>query len=208
MKPIEVSRGFSMKKSGEHPLYTKKSHNAGFNLIEVMFVVLGVAIVSGIALMNLGAVIPGIRADAALNQTVSQLRRGRELAIAQRRRIQLGFTGSNQIQLLQQQLATGIYTVINTVTLEHGSTFQVFSDVPDTPDLLGKAAPVFFSGGGGPYTFLPDGTLVDSQGTPRNCSVFLGQNNNSDTARAATLMGSTGRIRGYRWIKSQNKWAQ
>jgi hypothetical protein len=44
---------------------------------------------AGFALINMGAVMPGIRANQAMYQTVSQLRQGRQLAIAQRREIQL-----------------------------------------------------------------------------------------------------------------------
>jgi len=54
--------------------------------------------------------------------------------------------------------------------------------------------------------FLSDGTFVDAQGNPLNGSVFLGLNNHPETARAVTVLGATGRVRGYRWTGS--RWIQ
>jgi hypothetical protein len=50
--------------------------------------------------------------------------------------------------------------------------------------------------------FGPDGSFVDPTGVPVNGTVFLGVPGQVETARAVTVFGSTGRVRGYRWIGS------
>jgi hypothetical protein len=132
-----------------------------------------------------------------MKQTLAQLRSGRELAIAQRRNIEIRFLGTNQIQLLRYNVPNGT-TVLSTITLEGKNVFQLFGGVPDTPDAFGKGAAVSF-GGPAPWIFLSDGTLVDSSTSPVNGTVFLGQANSAKTARAVTILGATGRVRNYTW---------
>jgi Tfp pilus assembly protein FimT len=173
-------------------------------MIEISIVILFISVVAGIALLNIEGIMPGMEANAALSQTVAQLRRGRELAIAQRRNIEVRFLDNNQIQLVRFDVPNG-RTVLSTVTLESGIEFQLFDGVPDTPDSFGKGAAVDF-GGSGTLIFLSDGTLVDAGGNPLHGSVFLGLPDHHETARAVTILGATGRVRGYRWTGSS--WIQ
>ena len=52
--------------------------------------------------------------------------------------------------------------------------------------------------------FSPDGTLVNQDGASANGTAFLAIPNQALSARAVTILGSTGRIRGYKWNGS--KW--
>jgi Tfp pilus assembly protein FimT len=169
-------------------------------LIEASVAVFIICLVSGFAILEFNGIAPGMTANAALSETVAQLRKGRELAIAQRRNIEVKFLGNNQIQLVRDNVPAGT-TILSTVTLEGKVQFRLFDGVLDTPDLFGKAAAVDF-GGAASLIFLSDGTLVDAGGNPLNGSVFLGQVNHPETARAATILGATGRVRGYRWTGS------
>jgi prepilin-type N-terminal cleavage/methylation domain-containing protein len=180
----------------------RQPKEAGFSLIEALIVIMVMSVVSGMALLNIGAVLPGMGANTAMQQTVAQLRRGRELAIAQRRNIQLSFPSANQIQLTRYEVPTGT-TVLSTITLEGKNAFLLISGVPDTPDAFGNGSAISFSGPAS-WMFLSNGTLVDSGANPINGSIFLGQASKSDTARAVTILGATGRIRDYRWVK--NAW--
>ena len=74
--------------------------------------------------MNVQAVLPGMGANTAMKQTVAQLRSGRELAIAQRRNIELKFLGTNQIQLVRYDVPNGT-TVLSTITLEGKNEFRL-----------------------------------------------------------------------------------
>jgi Tfp pilus assembly protein FimT len=178
--------------------------NSGFSLVEASIVVCFIFIISGIAVMNISAILPGMNANEALGQTVAQLRRARETAIAQRRNIEIKFQNDNEIQLERLDVPSG-RTVLSTVTLNNGIEFRLFDDVPDSPDGFGNSAAVDF-GGSSSLLFLSDGTLVDTLGNPLNGSVFLGVADHPETARAATILGATGRVRGYRWNGSS--WIQ
>jgi Tfp pilus assembly protein FimT len=170
---------------------------AGFSLVETGLVLSLMTIIAGFALVSMPAILPGMRADAALNQTVAQLRSGRELAVAQRRNIELRFLGNRQIQLVRRDVPAGT-TVLSTLELENNIEFLLFDGIPDSPDSFGNSSPVDFSGAA-LLIFLSDGTLVNNQGDPVSGSVFLGLANRRETARAVTILGATGRVRGYRW---------
>ena len=82
--------------------------------------------------------------------------------------------------------------------LEGGLTYRVEPSVPDTPEGFGKASGVYF-GTAISIMFSPDGTLVNQSGVPVNGTVFLSLPNAPRSVRAITVLGSTGRVRGYRW---------
>ena len=52
--------------------------------------------------------------------------------------------------------------------------------------------------------FGPDGTLVNQDGVTTNGTVFVAVPNLTLTARAVSVLGSTGRVRGYKW--NGNSW--
>jgi hypothetical protein len=151
----------------------------------------------------MNSILPGMGANQAMYQTIAQLRQGRDLAVAQRRNIQLQFLGNDQIQLVRDEEPAGT-TVLSTATLEKNFQFLNFG-LPDTPDAFGSALAVDF-GGAATLTFMPDGTLINELGNPVNGTVFLGLANHPEVARAVTVLGATGRIRGYRWTGT--KWIQ
>src|ERR1700675_3481056 len=72
---------------------------AGFSLLELMVVLAISFSLMAMSILQLRSLVPAMRANAAMNQVVSQLRVAREIAIAQRRNVQILFPGPNQIQL-------------------------------------------------------------------------------------------------------------
>jgi Tfp pilus assembly protein FimT len=174
---------------------------SGFSMVDLCITLALIAAMSCIALLNAGAVIPSIRANKAMNQTVSQLRLGRNMAITQRRSIQLVFSDGNRIRLIRNEYGGGTAEMA-TEYLENGFQFMLFDGVSDTPDGFGNLEAVYFPGAEF-LTFLPDGTLVDQAGNPVNGTVFLGSAEHPELARAVTVLGATGRIRGYRWTGTE-----
>jgi Tfp pilus assembly protein FimT len=173
----------------------------GFSMVELIVVIGIMMIIAAMALISISGALPAIRANAGLAQTVGAIREAREAAIAQRRNIQLSFPSANQIQLTRIDiLGTAISgtTVINSITLENNMQFIQFAGVPDTPDAFGNTAAIDF-GGTPTIMFMSDGTFVDASGAPLNGTVRLGRVNEPNTARAVTILGATGRIRGYKW---------
>jgi len=180
----------------------RPGRDEGFSLIEMSMGLLFACALAGVALIQTREVFTGIRANEAMQQTVSQLRHGRQMAIAQRRGVQVQFLGNNQIRLVRNDPDNGT-SILSTIALGNNCQFLKFDDISaDTPDTLGGDSAVFF-GGADSLTFRSDGTLVDENRIPANGTISIGQPGHPEAARAVTIVGSTGRIRGYRWTGSQ-----
>lgn len=184
---------------------------AGYSGLEMLLVVGILGIASAIALLQIGNVQPSLKGDGAMRTVIAQLNTARELSITQRRRIQVTFTGGNTINLIRQNVpvASGT-TVLASVPLEGGLQFSLTPGLPDTPDAFGNGAAVSF-GTATAVSFNSDGTFInDNSGTPINGTVFLTMPNQANQAnrssRAVTILGATGRVRGYKWDGS--KWVR
>jgi prepilin-type N-terminal cleavage/methylation domain-containing protein len=176
--------------------------DAGFSLVELLIVLMLFCLLGSIGLMGSQELFMGIKANQSMQQTVSQLRHGRQMAIAQRRSIQLQFLDDNRIQLVRND-PDGSTTTLSTVTLARNYQFIQFGEIGiDTPDGLGGGTAVYFEGAN-TYTFRSDGTLVDQNRIPVNGTISIGQPGHPEAARAVTIVGATGRVRGYRWTGHQ-----
>jgi hypothetical protein len=85
------------------------------------------------------------------------------------------------------------------VLLEGGVQFRLIPNVADTPDNFGMNAPIDF-GAAATVQFNSDGTFIDQSGNPINGTIFLALSNEATSFRAITILGGTGRVRGYRWM--------
>jgi prepilin-type N-terminal cleavage/methylation domain-containing protein len=171
----------------------------GFSLAEVLIVISIIFIVSAMAIFRIQGALPGIRANAGMNQAMSIIRSGRELAIAHRRNIQMQVVGNNQINLVRINLPVGTApTLLQTMIFENRVQFLLMAGVPDTPDGFGANAAIDF-GGTPTIMWLSDGTFVDANGQPLNGSVYFGLLGQPSSQRAVTILGATGRVRGYKW---------
>ena len=170
----------------------------GFSIVELCISLSVAVIILGFALLNMMEIRRGMNANKAMYQIVDQLRNGRELAIAQRRVIELQFpSGDNQIQLIRHNLSDETTDLVGNVILPNSCKFMLF-ELPDSPDRLGNSDAISFQDTN-KLAFLPDGTLVGDDNNPRSGSFFFGEENHPETARAVTIIGPTGRIRSYRW---------
>ncbi len=205
---------------GQSPLNRRRKSERGFSMIEMVVVVTIILIISAMALINLPTMMQNIHSDAALRQVVTQLRQAREYSIANRRYVQVTFGivgGLAQIQMIQRNDKTvgagPVNPVLSTVPLQAPMQFVVFGGAGDTPDGYGNGAAIEFGtpgvAGGPPggMFFQSDGELVDGgtvvtgvgagAANPISGSIFLGVAGNTSTARAVTVMGTTGRIHGW-----------
>ena len=94
--------------------------------------------------------------------------------------------------------------MLTSVALESNATFSLTPSVPDTPDAFGANASLCFGASSGTcsaqaYQFNSDGTFTDANGVVINGTVFLSIANQPESARAITVLGTTGRVRGYKW---------
>jgi Tfp pilus assembly protein FimT len=180
-------------------------------LIEMMIVVAIAMTIAGMIVVHLTPTLQTFRSNAAASQVTDVLRQAREYAITYRRYVQISFpnysgTGANnQITITVKNSLTPPFNqadvVLTTVTLSGNVNFQLEAGQPDTPDAFGRATAVNFANtDGGPTTgmfFQADGTFVNLTGGYINGSIFLGSNKSAPTARAITVLGTTGRIRAY-----------
>ncbi len=194
-----------------------RTRDCGFTLIELVIVVSVIVIISVMAMLQLPTVLKNTRSDTALRQIVDQMRQAREYAIANRRYVQISFAtvaGLAQITITQKNSLTagaGPDKVLSVVPIQAPMQFTLFAAKGDTPDAYGNAAAIEFAGvNNGPPAgmyFQSDGEFVAAVTyLPINGTVFLGAAGDPSTARAMTVLGTTGRVRG--WNGSGAIWNQ
>jgi prepilin-type N-terminal cleavage/methylation domain-containing protein len=214
--PLGRFEGVSVKERNTSSNCGKREATSerGFSLIEMSVVVMLILIISAMALIAYLPTLQDARFDAAMKEVVDQLRQAREYAITNRRYVQVTFptpvvAGVTQYEVTMQvrnDLTTGagaVNPILSTTPIESPAQFYVFAAAPDTPDAFGKGAAIVFEGlAGGPVggmLFQSDGELVDGATfQPINGTVFIGQPGKNSTARAVTVLGGTGRVRGWK----------
>jgi prepilin-type N-terminal cleavage/methylation domain-containing protein len=204
-------------------------HSRGFSLLELMITMAIGLTASVIAVMSFVPVMNSQHVSDAYNTTLTTLRRAHDQAQNDMRIYLVSFAAPGTITVSQTDPAGGNVgcvipasgATLLTATLPSDVTFQIQPGVPTsnttaptTPDAFGTAAfPIDFDQGYNPgYTYIcfnPDGTATDASGNINNGVVYLGRSTDLYSARAITLWGTTGRIRGWRlYTNSGNHWSQ
>lgn len=186
-----------------------KRNEAGFTLLEGLIVIGIMMVLTGMAVVGSRGTLQTYRANAALDTVSSQLRVARQISISQRRWVQITIdqvANTISYQVLPPNTAgtTELPGPIISVPLPPQTSFMLEAGVPDTPMAFGKISAVYIGGlSGGPagMRFTPTGTFSDNtNNNPINGTIFVGMANQPATARAVTIMGSTGRIRPYTYV--------
>jgi prepilin-type N-terminal cleavage/methylation domain-containing protein len=180
------------------PLYAAAR---GFTLIEMMLVVCVVGIIAAMATFQIGSVRPAMQGDGAMRTVMAELNGAREMAIAQRRFMEIAFVGTNRIRIIRHDLPNGT-TTLRDVALESGVQYGIIPGIADTPDAFGNGSPTSF-GAATSIMFSTDGSLIDSGGVPVNGTVFVTIPTVAISFRAVTVQGSTGHVRAYQWTGGQ-----
>jgi len=178
------------------------SNERGVSLTEMMLTLAVAAIVTGMTTALTADSRRASQGDGAMRLVMAELNTARETAMTQRRLVEVQFLGGMWIKTIRHELDNST-TVLHTVALEGNMQFSLVPNVPDTPDLFGNNAAVAF-GAAQLIEFNGDGALIDAGGTPVNGTVFLSFAQKAISYRAVTVLGSTGRVRGYKWISNQN----
>jgi type II secretory pathway pseudopilin PulG len=181
----------------------------GYSIMEMLVVVAVLMVVMGITVMGWQPTYQNFQANSGMNDAIGQLKAARQLAISERRSIEVAFNAGNQIQLTPETTA-GVPvspSPFPPVTLSSGVHFLLFSGIPDTPMAFGTGAAVSFSTSSGapvaPIHFVTNGSLTDGNNNFVNGTIFLGLPGLKGTARAVTILGATGRVRPYYWDGTQ-----
>jgi Tfp pilus assembly protein FimT len=164
-----------------------------------MMVVMLIGILMSMALFQFGAARPGMVADGAMRTVMAHLNSAREVAVAQKRYVQVQFdTPNHRITVTRVDEPQGT-TLLAQVPFEGGVKFGGSDHVgSDTPDKFGRSGAVDF-GAAQIIQFNSEGMLIDGLGNPINGTVFLNIPELAQSIRAVTVLGSVGRVRGYRW---------
>jgi Tfp pilus assembly protein FimT len=173
----------------------------GFTLLEMITVVAIIFTIVAFAIISINGALPAQQANAGLNAAAQVFHQGRDSAIAERRSYQLVTTAPNQLGLQRVEIGGG-FTALPTVTLPAPAVFGIDPNlgsltVPD-PNFPTCSNGLCF-GGTLTQTWLSDGTFVDSAGHPLNATIYVYVPGANDTQRAFTVLGTTGRIRSYKW---------
>jgi type II secretory pathway pseudopilin PulG len=195
----------------------------GFTLVETVMVVAIMMVLMGIAVIQSFGSLESYQANSALDVVVSQLRVARELAITQRRTVQLWIDTAPEAQDNRYHIKYQVQPAPQTnevagplvsVPLPGATQLVLEAGVPDTPMAFGNSSPVYIGNppvNGGPpiMQFNSTGTFTDNTGiTLLYGTIFIGVPNQVSTARAVTIMGGTGRVRAYTWRGGATGWQE
>jgi type II secretory pathway pseudopilin PulG len=194
----------------------------GFTLLETTIVVAIMMILIGIAVIQSFGSLTSYQVNSAEDLVVSQLRVARQLAISNRRVVQVWIDSSPEsdgryhvkYQVQPAPQTNEVAGPVVSVPMPGSVQFIVETGVPDTPMKFGNSAPVYIgnppvSGGPAIMQFNSTGTFTDNTGiTLLYGTVFMGILNEPVSARAVTIMGGTGRVRGYSYAGGATGWQE
>jgi Tfp pilus assembly protein FimT len=169
---------------------------AGYSLIEMMGVVGIIGILGSMAAMQMASARPGYQADGAMRVVMAELNAARDTAVSQRREVRVDFDGVDTLTVTRVEVPSG-ETELRRVQFEAGIEFGFVDGAGDTPDGFGLDAPTSIR-------FNSEGMAINANGDPLNHSIFLLRPGAPESLRAVTVLGSTGRVRAYRWYGSDD----
>jgi Tfp pilus assembly protein FimT len=201
---------------------------SGFSLLEMMIVCCLFLIVGGMTFMAVQPVLKDARANQAFEDVLMPLRTARQRAITERKQYivcfgvatptgaltPLGAPTAQSIQLFRWDAGTALSaaTQVTNSKLPTDMLFQTLAGLPNNPATVpdgfgtGSTAIDFDQSVAGAIKnqvlFMPDGSAHDVNGNLNSGIIYVGRTADLYSSRAVTLYGATGRIRGWRLIKS------
>lgn len=189
---------------------------SGFSLIEALVVIAIILVLAAAAVVQIGPSLQAAKSNTALESTLGQLRMVHQEAIDKRRIFRVTFNLPRTIQIDQvtyDSTGSQVFTFVSSIDLPLETQFTVVSGVPTasgtTPDGLGTAsAAVDFSldygGGGNSVFFQKDGRATDSAGRLNSGVVYIARPGDMYSSKAVTVLGATGRVKGWRLFSANN----
>jgi type II secretory pathway pseudopilin PulG len=191
----------------------RKQAEKGFSLAETVVTVAVVMVAATIAILNISSVVRNSHVDTAYQTTLMQLRFCRQTAIDKRLVCVATFTAPRTL-VITSTFSDGTPPLVESVNLPADVSFTVVPGVPAgigaAPDGigLGNAAIDFdqIAGGGGTSIwFQPDGSALDGASKVNDGIVYVARPGEVMSSRAITLLGTSGRIRGWKLVTQGGK---
>lgn len=177
----------------------------GFSLIETLVVASLAMVLMAMALVQIRASRASMVADNAMRLVMNEMARARDMAIQQRRNVQVTFVGVNEMRLTRVEIPNGT-TLVHRTIMEGNLRFALPSGTPDTQDAFGAGSALDFDGSNptnGEVVFNSEGMLIHGPtGAVINGTIFMAAPNDQFATRAVTILGSTGRVRGFRRLNT------
>lgn len=180
----------------------RRKTETGFSLLETVVVVSIILIVGSISVMSVWTAIRNARVDTAYQATVMQLRRARQAAVDDRRVHVITFTAPGVIRIERIEQDGVTRTLLDQRNLPEDIRFVAEPGIPTdpllTPDQFGVGGVAIDFNNSNEVFFQPDGSALDAGGRINNGVIYLARPGELESARAVTLFGATGRIKGWR----------
>jgi len=177
-------------------------------------IVMAIVVIAGsILIIQMNPARGQANVNTAFNTVMTTLRSARETAISQRKNYTVTFNPTGYPANSMTTTLVDTNSVISSTTLPTGVAFDLESGLPSSPPanqldgMGGGTSAIAFDVGvsGTPtnsITFMPDGSAVDANFNYNFGIVYLAQPGNKLSSRAITVLGPTGRIRGWRYTGS------
>jgi type II secretory pathway pseudopilin PulG len=188
----------------------------GFSMTELAVVVTIILIVTAAAVITMVPSLKTSKSNSAMELVMGELRRAHERAIDERRIYRVTFVAPQTIQLDVGQVGNVATTITGSsptfvqaqspLLLPTGLQFIVVPGIPTgaaaTPDGLGSGTnaidfDVENGGAGTQIYFQPDGRALDGANRLNDGVVYMAEPTNLFSSRAVSLLGSTGRVKGW-----------
>jgi type II secretory pathway pseudopilin PulG len=202
------------------PMRKTNPNEQGFSMLEGVVVIGIIMVVMGMAIYQSSGSFQTYTANSAQYEVVSQLTMAREMAISQRRYVQVTFNSGASPQTISYQVLPRPGSAdppgpVVTLPLPQRVQFMQEAGLPDTPmnfgTCSGASGVCIANVAGGPafMEFTSTGQFTDNTGVNLlNGTVFVGIPNQPGSARAITIMGGTGRVRPYIYDNGGSGWRE
>jgi len=193
----------------------------GFSMVEMLIVIAIVMIVMGTAFIQIAPALKNSKSETALQTTLGQMRRAHELAVDRRNVYRVSFNAPRTIQLDQVAIDPATlaktFTFQSSIDLPSDMSFAIATGIPTTsttvPEGYGNGTTAIdfdkdFGGGGTEVYFQRDGRALDASNRLNNGLVYICRSGEFRSCKAVSLVGATGRSKGWRLNPAGNGWIQ
>lgn len=182
----------------------KARADRGLSVLELLIGVAIAFILTCISLASFRSTVYKSEVETAYTMCVGKLQQARQAAVVERRVYVMTFTLPRNIQIERVE-QDGTRTVLSQDDLPYQVEFRAEPGIPTdptkTPDQFGTGSAAVDLNGSSRIYFQVDGSAMDAAGHVCNGVIYMVRSGDLTTVRALTLMGLTGRIKGWRLIQ-------